>query len=63
MQNRAGTGTGSFFGSETQLMYGLQMNQNPANMVPVVQSAVNLISTATNPMQLMKMSEIYLPWF
>jgi transformation/transcription domain-associated protein len=59
---------GSFFGSEERkpLTHGLQTTQNPTNinnMIPVVQSAVNLISTATNPMQLMKMSEIYLPWF
>lgn len=31
--------------------------------VPVVQTVTNLISTATNPIQLMRMSEIYHPWF
>ncbi|KAF9222005.1 FAT-domain-containing protein [Gyrodon lividus] len=31
--------------------------------VPVIQTVTNLISTATNPIQLMRMSEIYHPWF
>ncbi|KII95163.1 hypothetical protein PLICRDRAFT_693420 [Plicaturopsis crispa FD-325 SS-3] len=30
---------------------------------PVVQTVTNLISMATNPIQLMKMSEVYLPWY
>ncbi|KAG2042802.1 hypothetical protein BDR03DRAFT_1058663 [Suillus americanus] len=30
---------------------------------PVVQTVTNLISTATNPVQLMRMSEVYHPWF
>lgn len=30
---------------------------------PVIQTVTNLISTATNPIQLMRMSEIYHPWF
>ncbi|KAG9317678.1 hypothetical protein JVU11DRAFT_1890 [Chiua virens] len=30
---------------------------------PVVQTVTNLLSTATNPIQLMRMSEIYHPWF
>ncbi|KAI0320805.1 FAT domain-containing protein [Amylostereum chailletii] len=31
--------------------------------VPVVQTIVNLISTATDPINIMKMTEIYSPWF
>lgn len=30
---------------------------------PVIQTVTNLISTATNPIQLMRMPEIYHPWF
>jgi len=42
-----------------------QVAQNPATLAaaPVHQTVTNLISTATNPVQLMKMSEIYHPWF
>ncbi|KAH7909445.1 hypothetical protein BJ138DRAFT_1066999 [Hygrophoropsis aurantiaca] len=38
---------------------------NPATTgaTPVVSTVTNLISTATNPIQLMRMSEIYHPWF
>jgi transformation/transcription domain-associated protein len=38
---------------------------NPQNLAqtPVVQTVTNLISIATNPAQLMKMSEAYNPWF
>ncbi|EMD40733.1 hypothetical protein CERSUDRAFT_111311 [Gelatoporia subvermispora B] len=35
---------------------------NPAN-VPVLQTVTSLISTATNPIQLMKMTEIFVPWY
>ncbi|KAH7887705.1 hypothetical protein F5I97DRAFT_1804974 [Phlebopus sp. FC_14] len=38
-------------------------NPNNPGSVPVVQTVTNLISTATNPIQLMRMSEIYHPWF
>ncbi|KAF8205015.1 hypothetical protein BJ912DRAFT_18961 [Pholiota molesta] len=31
--------------------------------VPVVQTVTNLISSATNPIQLAKMGELYQPWF
>lgn len=31
--------------------------------VPAVQTVTNLISAATNPIQLMRMLEIYHPWF
>jgi transformation/transcription domain-associated protein len=39
--------------------------QSTTNMggIPVVQTVTNLISTATNPVQLMRMSEVYHPWF
>src|ERR1700722_6579879 len=38
--------------------------QNPNNgSVPVEQTITNLISMATNPIHLMKMSDVYLPWF
>ncbi|KAF7332097.1 hypothetical protein MKEN_00090300 [Mycena kentingensis (nom. inval.)] len=30
---------------------------------PVVQTVTNLVSTATNPIQLSKMGEMYIPWF
>ncbi|KAI0053544.1 FAT-domain-containing protein [Auriscalpium vulgare] len=35
---------------------------SPAN-VPVVQTVINLIASATDPINLMKMTEIYAPWF
>ncbi|KAJ7068316.1 hypothetical protein C8F01DRAFT_1364679 [Mycena amicta] len=38
-------------------------NPNAPVMAPVVQTVTNLISTATNPIQLAKMGEVYLPWF
>jgi len=31
--------------------------------VPVTQTVTNLISSATNPLQLTKMGELYQPWF
>ncbi|EGO01921.1 hypothetical protein SERLA73DRAFT_166433 [Serpula lacrymans var. lacrymans S7.3] len=42
-----------------------QAAANPSNpgSAPVVQTVTNLISTATNPIQLMKMTENYHPWF
>ncbi|KAF9453072.1 FAT-domain-containing protein [Macrolepiota fuliginosa MF-IS2] len=41
-----------------------QLQNNGATAtVPVVQTITNLISTATNPVQLAKMGELYLPWF
>ncbi|KAI6047148.1 hypothetical protein EDC04DRAFT_2864285 [Pisolithus marmoratus] len=42
--------------------HALTNNSNPGS-TPVVQTVTNLISTATNPMQLMRMTEIYHPWF
>ncbi|KAF8138723.1 FAT domain-containing protein [Boletus edulis] len=38
------------------------MVSTPPTM-PVIQTVTNLISNATNPIQLMRMSEIYHPWF
>ncbi|KAF7301711.1 hypothetical protein MIND_00736700 [Mycena indigotica] len=38
-------------------------NPNAPVLAPVVQTVTNLISTATNPIQLSKMGETYLPWF
>jgi len=32
-------------------------------LAPVVQTVTNLISSATNPIQLTKMGEMYMPWF
>ncbi|KAJ7638852.1 FAT domain-containing protein [Roridomyces roridus] len=42
-----------------------QAVQNPTApvMAPVVQTVTNLISSATNPIQLTKMGEMYTPWF
>ncbi|KAJ7507855.1 hypothetical protein B0H11DRAFT_2271401 [Mycena galericulata] len=42
-----------------------QAIQNPTAPVlaPVVQTVTNLISSATNPIQLTKMGEMYMPWF
>ncbi|KAF7789373.1 hypothetical protein EIP86_000317 [Pleurotus ostreatoroseus] len=39
-----------------------QFIQSP-NAMPVLQTIINLISDATNPMLLMKMGELYVPWF
>jgi transformation/transcription domain-associated protein len=41
-----------------------QAVQNPTAQVlaPVVQTVTNLISSATNPIQLTKMGEMYTPW-
>ncbi|KAJ7700136.1 hypothetical protein B0H17DRAFT_1158131 [Mycena rosella] len=42
-----------------------QATQNPTSPVlaPVVQTVTNLISSATNPIQLTKMGEMFSPWF
>jgi len=42
-----------------------QAIQNPTAQVlaPVIQTVTNLISSATNPIQLTKMGEMYTPWF
>lgn len=40
----------------------LQNNSHPGQ-IPVVQTVTNLISNATNPIQLAKMGELYQPWF
>ncbi|EPQ59490.1 hypothetical protein GLOTRDRAFT_136350 [Gloeophyllum trabeum ATCC 11539] len=42
-----------------------QAVQNPSNpaTAPVVQTVTNLISSATNPINLAKMQEVYSPWF
>ncbi|KAG6332834.1 hypothetical protein ID866_6255 [Astraeus odoratus] len=39
------------------------INPSTQTTVPVVQTVTNLISTATNPIQLMRMTETYHPWF
>ncbi|KAI0650812.1 atypical/PIKK/TRRAP protein kinase [Trametes meyenii] len=39
-----------------------QTAQNMSN-TPVVQTVSNLISTATNPVNLVKMTELFVPWF
>ena len=42
----------------------MQNAQNPnPPLTPIVQTVVNLISNATNPMNLAKMGEVYVPWF
>jgi transformation/transcription domain-associated protein len=41
----------------------LQALQNKDPSVPIVQTVTNLISSATNPLQLAKMGELYQPWF
>ncbi|TFK43492.1 hypothetical protein BDQ12DRAFT_731508 [Crucibulum laeve] len=38
-------------------------NGGSSMTVPVVQTVTNLISSATNPLQLAKMGELYNPWF
>ncbi|EJF61235.1 atypical/PIKK/TRRAP protein kinase [Dichomitus squalens LYAD-421 SS1] len=40
-----------------------QQTVQTANTTPVVQTVANLISTATNPLNLVKMGEAYVPWF
>ncbi|GLB33849.1 putative PI3 PI4-kinase family protein [Lyophyllum shimeji] len=39
------------------------VNTNNILAVPVIQTVTNLISSATNPIQLAKMGEMYHPWF
>ncbi|KAG6866480.1 hypothetical protein C0991_003998 [Blastosporella zonata] len=39
------------------------VNNGNIGTVPVVQTVTNLISSATNPIQLAKMGELYHPWF
>ncbi|KAG5637374.1 hypothetical protein H0H81_004799 [Sphagnurus paluster] len=39
------------------------INNNNIGTIPVVQTVTNLISSATNPIQLAKMGEMYYPWF
>ncbi|PFH52762.1 hypothetical protein AMATHDRAFT_1809 [Amanita thiersii Skay4041] len=48
---------------KTERDSALQTNTTNQSMVPVVQTVTNLISTATNPLQLAKMGELYHPWF
>lgn len=38
-------------------------NSNATSQVPVVNTVTNLISSATNPIQIAKMGELYHPWF
>ncbi|KDR83700.1 hypothetical protein GALMADRAFT_236040 [Galerina marginata CBS 339.88] len=40
-----------------------QLNNGMTVNTPVVQTVTNLISAATNPIQLAKMGELYQPWF
>ncbi|KAJ7180147.1 FAT domain-containing protein [Mycena crocata] len=40
----------------------IQSPNTPA-VAPVISTITNLISSATNPLQLAKMGEVYLPWF
>ncbi|KAG6917890.1 hypothetical protein DXG01_000499 [Tephrocybe rancida] len=39
------------------------VNNGNIGTVPVIQTVTNLISGATNPIQLAKMGEMYHPWF
>ncbi len=41
----------------------LQALQGVPLQVPVMQTVINLIATATNPVQLSKMGELYSPWY
>ncbi|KAI9001012.1 atypical/PIKK/TRRAP protein kinase [Trametes punicea] len=41
----------------------LQQNAQNLSTTPIVQTVANLISTATNPLNLVKMTETYVPWF
>lgn len=45
-----------------EISQALQNNSHPGQ-IPVVQTVTNLISNATNPIQLAKMGELYQPWF
>lgn len=47
------------------LTYSRKALNNPGHLstVPVIQTVTNLISSATNPIQLTKMGEMYHPWF
>ncbi len=40
-----------------------QTNPQNINTTPIVQTVTNLISSATNPLNLTKMGETYVPWF
>jgi transformation/transcription domain-associated protein len=40
----------------------IQNSQNPTNKV-IVHTVKSLVDTATSPINLMKMTEIYNPWF
>ncbi|PPQ75134.1 hypothetical protein CVT26_012095, partial [Gymnopilus dilepis] len=42
---------------------GTMQNADNPNPTPVIQTVTNLISIATNPIQLAKMGELYQPWF
>jgi len=48
---------------KTERDSALQTNINNPAMVTVLQTVTNLISSATNPLQLAKMGELYHPWF
>lgn len=41
----------------------IQALQNTPLTVPVFQTVTNLVSTATNPAQLVKMGDTFYPWF
>ncbi|KAM6495848.1 hypothetical protein JOM56_008554 [Amanita muscaria] len=48
---------------KTERDSALQTNVNNPAVVPVFQTVTSLISSATNPLQLAKMGELYHPWF
>ncbi|KZP00081.1 FAT-domain-containing protein [Calocera viscosa TUFC12733] len=41
----------------------MERNKGAASSVPVFQTIIDLIGTATNPLELAKMSELSMPWF
>jgi len=45
------------------LLSKAQTNNGVGATVPVVQTVTSLVSSATNPIQLAKMGELYQPWF
>lgn len=66
MQDREGKRknlTISVFCLELIFCFQQLQNNGATATVPVVQTITNLISTATNPIQLAKMGELYHPWF
>lgn len=44
-------------------LQALAQTAQTISTIPAVQTVANLISTATNPINLVKMTEMFVPWF